>query len=340
MKKFGQAVVAFAITAVAATSALAQDVEKKVLELGVGGKPLLYYLPLTIAEQKGFFKEEGLTVTINDFGGGAKALQALIGGSVDVVTGAYEHTLRMQTKGQNITAVLELGRFPAIVLAIRKDQAERYKSPADLKGMIIGVSAPGSSTHIFAQYLMVKAGLPTDAASFVGVGSGASAVAAMQKGEINAISHLDPVIAKLEADNLVKTVVDTRTLEGTQAVFGATNPAAVLYLKTDFIAKNPKTTQALTNALYKSLKWIAKASPDDIAATVPQDYWLGDKQLYTMAVAANLASYSRTGTIPESGQKAAAELIKATDPDFKNVTLDLGKTFDGRFVAKARETIN
>lgn len=339
MKRVYRALAALALTAAASLPAFAQDLEKKNIELGVGGKPLLYYLPLTIAEQKGFFKEEGLTVTINDFGGGAKSLQSLIGGSVDAVTGAYEHTLRMQTKGQAITAVLELGRFPGIVLAVRKDQADKVKSAADLKGMIIGVSAPGSSTHIFAQYLMVKAGLATDAASFVGVGSGASAVAAMQKGEIQAISHLDPVIAKLEADKAVKVLVDTRTLEGTQAVFGATNPAAVLYLKSDFIAKNPKTTQALTNALYKALMWIAKAAPEDITETVPQDYWLGDKALYTQAVAANLASYSRTGVIPESGQKAAAELLTTTDAEFKNVKLDLGKTFDGRFVAKAREAV-
>ena len=61
----------------------AQDAkpEKPALTLGVGGKPLLYYLPLTIAERKGFFKEEGLDVTINDFAGGSKSLQALVGGA-------------------------------------------------------------------------------------------------------------------------------------------------------------------------------------------------------------------------------------------------------------------
>ena len=100
---------------------LAQAPEKTKVTLGVGGKPLLYYLPLTIAERKGFFKEQGLDVEINDFGGGAKSLQALVGGSVDVVTGAYEHTIRMQAKGQDIRAVIELGRFPGIVLAVRKD---------------------------------------------------------------------------------------------------------------------------------------------------------------------------------------------------------------------------
>ena len=100
-----------ALAAVLAGPAFAQGApEKASINLGVGGKPLLYYLPLTVAERKGFFKEQGLDVAINDFGGGAKSLQALVGGSVDVVTGAYEHTIRMQVKGQDIVAVAELGR--------------------------------------------------------------------------------------------------------------------------------------------------------------------------------------------------------------------------------------
>ncbi|MBC7052192.1 ABC transporter substrate-binding protein, partial [Salmonella enterica subsp. enterica serovar Enteritidis] len=108
----------------------------------------LYYLPLTIAERRGFFKDAGLDVTINDFGGGAKSLQALVGGSVDVVTGAYEHTIRMQAKGQDVRALCELGRFPAIVIAVRKELADKVKSPADFAGLKLGVTAPGSSTAL------------------------------------------------------------------------------------------------------------------------------------------------------------------------------------------------
>ena len=96
------------------------------------------------------------------FAGGARSLQSLVGGSVDVVTGAYEHTIRMQAKGQDIRAVIELGRFPAIVIAVRKEKAAQFKSAADLKGAKIGVTAPGSSTALLAQYAMVKAGLKAD----------------------------------------------------------------------------------------------------------------------------------------------------------------------------------
>src|SRR4051812_32183173 len=175
-------------------SVQAQDKpEKPDIVLGVGGKSSLYYLPLTLAERLGYFKEQGLNVTVTDFGGGAKALQSLIGGSADVVTGAYEHTIRMQVKGQPIAAVLELGRFPGIVLAVRKEKAAQIKSFKDLKGAKIGVTAPGSSTNFFVNALIAKDGLKPEDVSIIGVGTGLSAVAAMKKGEIDAISNLDPV---------------------------------------------------------------------------------------------------------------------------------------------------
>ncbi len=309
--------------------------EKSKVTLGVGGKPLLYYLPLTIAERKGFFKAEGLEVEINDFGGGAKSLQALIGGSVDIVTGAYEHTIRMQAKGQDVRAITELGRFPAIVIAAKKDKAGQIKSAADFKGLKIGVTAPGSSTALTAQYAMVKAGLkPTDAA-FIGVGSGASAVAAMQKGEIDVISHLDPVISKLESDGDISILIDTRTEAGTRALFGGSNPAATLYTKKDFIDANPVTAQRLVNAFMKSLKWLQTAKPEDVAETVPPEYHLGDRPLYLTAVQNSLESYSRDGIVPPEGMKSVMDMLKQLDPELKDAKVDLSTTFDDRFVKKA-----
>jgi NitT/TauT family transport system substrate-binding protein len=309
--------------------------EKPKVLLGVGGKPLLYYLPLTIAERKGFFKEEGLEVEINDFGGGAKSLQSLIGGSVDVVTGAYEHTIRMQAKGQDVRAVIELGRFPAIVVAVHKDRADKIRSAADFRGAKIGVTAPGSSTALLAQYAMVKAGLKAADASIVGLGGGAGAVAAMKKGEIDVISHLDPVVAKLEADGDVKVLIDTRTEAGTRALFGGPNPAACLYTKQDFIEKYPNTTQRLVNAFMKALKWVDTASPEQIAEAVPTEYHLGDKPLYLKAVANSKEAYSKTGMIGQEGKASIMDMLQKLDPELQNAKVDLSMTFDERFARRA-----
>jgi NitT/TauT family transport system substrate-binding protein len=326
---------AFALCWVFAQPGLGQTIEKKDLVLGVGGKGLLYYLPLTIAEQRGYFKEEGLNVAINDFAGGARSLQALVGGSVDLVTGAYEHTIRMQAKGQDIRAVIELGRFPGMVLALKKDKAAQVRSFKDLKGMKVGVTAPGSSTNFFVNALIAKEGLKPDDVSIIGVGSGATAVAAIKKGEIDAIVNLDPAISKLTQDGDIVILADSRTEEGNMKLFGGNNPAAVVYLKADFIEKNPVTVQRVVNAFYKALKWLEKATPEDIVKAVPEEYYLGDRPLYLAAVKASSAMYSRDGLISAQGMKNGYDMLAQFDKELTGAKVDLAKTFDDRFVKKA-----
>ena len=327
---------ALVLAALAAQPAMAEGKpEKPDITLGVGGKGLLYYLPLTLAERLGYFKEQGLNVTVTDFGGGAKALQSLIGGSADVVTGAYEHTIRMQAKGQDIVAVLEIGRFPGISLGVRKDKAAQVKSFKDLKGMKIGVTAPGSSTNLYLNALISREGLKPEDVSIIGVGTGLSAVAAMKKGEIDAISNLDPVTTKLEQDGDIVILADSRTEADNLKLFGGNNPAAVVYLKRDFTQKYPETTQRIVNAFYKTTLWLAKATPDDVVHVVPKEYFIGDRALYLSAFKASSAMYSKTAIIPAEGMKTALNMLLEFDPELKDAKIDLSKTFDDRYVKKA-----
>lgn len=318
--------------------ATAQGLEKPKLTIGVGGKPLIYYLPLTIAERNGYFKQEGLDVEIQDFPGGAKALQALLGGSVDIVSGAYEHTISQQAKGQAIQALVLEGQYSAIVLALPKAKAASYKSPADLKGMKIGVTAPGSSTNMFVNILLAKAGLSPDDVSIVGVGAGAGAVAIMKRGEIDAISNLDPVIAQLESDGTAVPVVDTRTPKGMQEVYGGAYAAGCIYAPPDFAQKYPRTAQAVVNAMVKALRFIQHSSPDQIIAAVPPEYYT-DKALYKAALEKNIATFNHEGAISkEAGDHVAHDLL-TFDPTMKGKTIDFAKTVNMSFQQKAAQNI-
>jgi len=317
------------------TNLFAQTLEKPKVSIAVGGKNLFYYLPLTVAEQLGYFKDEGLQVEISDFAGGAKALQAMVGGSADVVSGAYEHTINMQAKNQAIVAFVLQGRAPQIVLAVNNKTMPNYKGIADLKGKKIGVTAPGSSTSVMASFVLAKAGLkPTDV-SFIGVGAAAGALSAIRSGQIDAIANLDPVIAMLEQKNEIKIVADTRTLKDTNDVFGGPMPAATLYAPEAFIKKYPNTTQALTNAMVRALKWIQKAGPSDIIKAVPESYLLGDRALYIAAFLKVREAISPDGSFPEAGPAIALKTLQAFEPDLANKKIDLSKTYTNDFVKKA-----
>jgi len=327
--------IALAALAVFAIPASAQAPEKPKITIGVGGKSLFYYLPLTIAEQKGYFKDEGLEVEIPDFPGGAKTLEALIGGSVDLVSGAYEHTITQQAKGQSIEAVVLQGKNAGIVLGMPKAKAATYKSPADLKGMKIGVTAPGSSTNMFVNILLAKAGLPPDAVSIVGVGAGAGAVAIMKRGDIDAISNLDPVIAQLESDGTIVPVIDTRSAAGMSQVYGGAYAAGCIYVKTDFAQKNPRTVQAVVNAIVRALRFIQQSTPEQIADVVPKTFYT-DKALYAAALKANMDNFNHDGSISQAAAQSVYKDLKTFDPGLQKASsIDLTRTIDMQFQQKA-----
>lgn len=313
----------------------AQGIEKKNPTLAVGGKNLLYYLPLTVAEQKGFFKDEGLDVEIVDFAGGSRALQAVVGGSADVVSGAFEHTINMQAKGQKLQAFVLQGRAPQIVLAVSTKTMPGFKSVADLKGKKIGVTAPGSSTNIMANYVLAKNGIkPTDV-SFVGVGASQGAAAAIRAGQIDAISNLDPVITILSRSDDIKIISDTRDVAEADKVFGGPMPAATLYAPIAFIEKNPNTVQALTNAIVRADKWIQQAGPSDIVKTVPESYLLGDRAVYIDAFLKAKPALSPDGMIPEQGPATALRALSSISPDMAKAKIDLKAVYTNQFVKKA-----
>jgi len=313
----------------------AQALDKPRLTIAVGGKNLLYYLPLTIAESLGYFKAEGLEVSIADFAGGSRALQAVVGGSADVVSGAFEHTLNMQLKGQRMRAFALQGRAPQIVLGINPKTMSGYRGVADLKGKKIGVTAPGSSTNVLANFVLAKAGLKPSDVSIIGVGAGSGAVAAMRSGQIDAMSNLDPVITLLQRSGDLKIVSDTRIVAEADKVFGGPMPAGCLYAPQGFIDKNPLATQALANALVRADKWIQAAGPGDIIKAVPESYLLGDRAVYIDAFLAAKGALSVDGLIPEAGPETARRALASVDPEIAAAKLDLSAVYTNEFVRKA-----
>ena len=329
---------AVAAAALALPSLRAQTrLEKSKVTLSVSGKAAFYYLPLTISEQLGYFKAEGLDVEISDFADDARALQAVVGGTADVCSGAFERTINLQAKTQMLQAFVLQGRAPQIAFGVSSKTMPDYKSIANLRGKIIGVSAPGSSTNMMASLVLSRNGINAGDVSFIGVGSAAGALTAMRSGQIDALSNTDPVMTTLEQRGEVKIISDTRTLKGTAEVFGGPMPAACLYAPTEFVRKNPNTCQALTNAIVHGLKWLQTAGPGDIIKAVPESYLLGDRALYLASFNKVRESISLDGIIPDDGPRTALRALASFDSSVKPDKVDLAKTYTNEFARRAKE---
>ena len=337
LKALGSMASLAAVPAIGLTgaNARAQALEKTKVSIAVGGKASFYYLPLSIAEFKGFYKAEGLDVEISDFAGGSRALAAVVGGSADVVSGAYEHTINLQQKGQMFQAFVLQGRAPQMAIGVSSKTMAGYKSVADLKGKKIGVSAPGSSTNMMASFMLANAGLKASDVSFVGVGTGAGAVTALRSGQIDAISNVEPVMTMLQQSGDIRIVADMRTMKGTQDFLGGPMPAACLYAPLTFVQKYPNTAQALASAIIRANRWIESVGPSELIRTVPESYLLGDRGIYLATFNAIRDSISRDGLIPDEGSKTALKLLEASTPKWDKTKVDLAKTYTNEFAKKA-----
>ncbi len=327
-------IVAFLVSVIAAQGVQAQ-IEKRDVHIAVGGKSALYYLPLTITERLGYFKEEGLNVRISDFAGGTRSLEAVVGGSADVVSGSYEHTINMQSKKIHFQAFVLSGASPQISVGILSSKARDYKSPKDLKGLKVGVSAPGSSTNMVVNFLIAKGGLKPSDISVIGLGAGATVIAAVDQGRVDVVSQTDPAMTILEKEGKIRIIAETRTPEGTERLFGGPMPAASFYAPVEFIRKNPTTVQALTNAMVRALLWMQEASPQQILSTVPEEYLLGNKAMYLFAYNNVKTAYSKDGLFSDAGAKTTLRALASFNPAVKPDQVNLAETYTNEFVKKA-----
>ena len=305
--------------------------------LGVAGSSSqLALLAMNVARGKGYIKDEGLDLEVTDYGTGAKGLQSLVGRNSEMVIGVHEHTLIMQAKGVDLRSIVAFSNAPGIVLAITKNFEPKFKTIKDLKGAKIGVSAPGSSTHLFLNQVLVQNGLKPSDVSIIGIGNAAGAVAAVRHGgELQAIVNFDPVISELEQSGDIKTVIDLRNIEAAKNYYKRDYTFLTLYTTADFIQKNPAVCQAIVNGIVRALKWMETAKPEEILATIPEAYWKSNRELYLNSIARNQGGFSRDGRMTAEGTKTLYDGLMTYDKEIQASKFDLSKTYDNQFVEKA-----
>ncbi|MEV0287936.1 ABC transporter substrate-binding protein [Kribbella sp. NPDC050820] len=305
------------------------------LTIGIGGQPLLVYLPTTLAQQLGYYADEGLTVKIEDLQGGSKALKALQGGSVDVVSGYYDHTIQMQALRRDVKAFVNILRYPSLVLAVSPKARRKITSIKDLKGANVGVTAPGSSTDFFLKFLLVKNGMKADDAVVQGIGGGSTAVAAMETGKVDAAVMIDPAFSVVEKRaGTVQILSDTRTAAGVQQDFGvSTYPASVLYSTEEWVTKNPETARKLARAILRTLEWMRQHSATEIAAKMPEEFASGDVAVYQQSIEKALPAFSTDGKIRADGADAVYNVLKQFDPEVAAAKIVVAKSYTNDYVS-------
>jgi NitT/TauT family transport system substrate-binding protein len=324
---------AAAILALVAASDAAQAAGK--ISLMVGGLEKQIYLPAKLAEQLGYFKDEGLEVELLSEPAGVDAENELLAGAVQGVVGFYDHTIDLQSKGKFLESIVQFSQAPGEVELVSTKHPE-IKSPADFKGKSLGVTGLGSSTNFLTQYLAVKNGLKLGEFTSVPVGAGTTFIAAMQQDKIQAGMTTEPTISRLLKTSEATVLIDMRTMETTKAALGGTYPAACLYMQTNWVEGHKAEVQKLANAFVKTLTFINTHSAEDIADKMPKDYLAGDRDLYVKALADGKAMFTKDGKMPANGPETVMAVLSGFSASMKGKQIDLTKTYTSEFVGQAK----
>jgi len=302
--------------------------------VGVGGVALMVYLPTALAKAKGYFAEEGLDVEILDIkGGGSQAASALIGGSVDFSANAIDHAIKAKVQKKDLIAVHSHVRLPVMGVVVANKYKGEIKSLADLKGRPLGVTSPGSQTHMVLGYLLAKSGVKADDVKIIGAG-GSTMPLAIEKDSVHAGMMVDPFFTAFLKQGKGYALVDMFTTKGTVDAMGGEVQGTTLLTRPEVIAKRPATVQKMVNALVRANKFIVGSTGEELARALPKDL-SGDLKLYAESFEHAREAFPPDSLVSREGVARVIETMRVFEAVPAGMKIEPESLFDNRYVLKA-----
>jgi NitT/TauT family transport system substrate-binding protein len=302
--------------------------------LAVDGLAETRNLPIVLAERLGYFRDEGLTVTLVDAPADPSPAQLLADGRADGAVAFYHHTFMSQADDHRVTeAVVVMGATPALKLVVASRLKATVRTLADLKGLRIYTGGANSGKTTTANWLMRRAGLAlTDYTPLQPVGHEQMA-RALASGEADAIVSHEPDASDFVASGEAFVLADVSSVAGTRASLGSVFPSTALYLPRDYVEAHSSEVQRLVNACLRALAYTNGRSADEIVAALPARAGGKDRAAFVALVAKDKQMFATDGRMDPEAADEEWRVMSALTPKYASVRL--GETFTNRFVDAA-----
>lgn len=238
----------------------------------------IFYAPMYVAFEKGYFEDEGLKVNLVNGLGADKTMTALLSGECEIGFMGSEASIYVYNEGAEdyVVNFAQLTQRAGNFL-VSRDKNEVF-SWDNVKGKtIIGGRAGGMPQMVF-EYILKKQGIDPkkDLTIIQNIDFGLTSQAfASGKGDYTI--EFEPAATGLELEGIGKVVASMGVESGMV-------PYTAFSAKSSYIKKNPEVIQGFTNAIQRGMDYVQKHTPEEIAETIKGQFKETDKDTLVLLV--------------------------------------------------------
>ena len=318
MSKLGLA--ALTLAAVVAWSGAASAADK--IRAGRPA-PAFPFVPLDIGMEKGFFQKHGVEVETTTFSGGAKLMQGLVAGAIDVSVGSGSDFAYI-LKGVPMTAIAAVAGPPNLFgLTVLYDSP--IKTVDDLKGKKIGIATYNAMTHWLALELARQKGWGPDGVIPVPIGSNSAAqYAALKTHQIDADLAASALGFELEEKKEGRLLLPVSDYVGDVVIhmISATN---------DSIAKHPEALSHFMAGWFDTIAFMRANKAETVA--LARQVTGFDETVESREYDLCITMFSSTGRFTPEALKNLGDLLAANKAIPEGT--DLSKMLTERFLPRS-----
>ncbi len=307
--------------------------------IAVPGPGNLLFLPIPLARRIGADQAEGLELDIRYTGGGPQAIRAMLERNSDFAAAGLSALALQKLNGKPVVCIAPMTRVPAYTLLVRDGLRGKVRQMADLKGLVVGVKGhvPGgrSTSQLFAEYLLARAGLKPDQVNYVSVGqSYDSQHAALVSGAVDAIIGDEPFVTRLVRQKVAFALADFHDPETVRKQMGGLFLNGMIGTREDMVAGKPALVEKLVRSIKRTLVWVDTHSADEMVEALNPGQPEERRALRdVLRLRKNI--YSPDGRISDEQLRTVDRFLHATEPAIAAQGLSVRSLVDVRWAGSA-----
>lgn len=271
----------------------------------------VFYAPMYVAINEGFFKEEGLDIDLSTGQGADKTMQQVLSGSVEIGFCGPEQVIYIYNQHREDLPILfaQLTQTDGSFL-VGRNAEDNFKWES-LKGKTIIGGRPGGVPEMSLEYVLKKHNLdPVKDVNLITNLAFTATAGAFKAGTGDYVSLFEPTGSMLEKEKSGYIVSSVGEEAGTL-------PYTCFFATKSYIDKNPEVIQKFTNAIYKGQTWVANHSDAEVAKSIESFFPGSDIEILTNVIKnyRSINSFSPTPAMKAEDLNRLMDIIQSYKAD-------------------------